>query len=36
MGHLVVRRRTAGKPPAEVGLNGFHIRVGGRLFGGIS
>jgi hypothetical protein len=25
-----------GGPPAEVGLNGFHIRVGGRFFGGIS
>lgn len=36
MGHLVVRRRTAGKPLAEVSLNGFHIRVGGRFFGGIS
>jgi hypothetical protein len=25
-----------GGPPVEAGLNGFHIRVGWRFFGGIS
>jgi hypothetical protein len=27
----VIRWR-GGEPPAEVGLNGFHIRVGGGIF----